>query len=274
MAGSDNALAGLSEEVLALTLLVSVGVGRVSEIWIGMNGVGVVPPIVTRGGGLLELQPPSGTDATLGESTTSTSVVPSQKLASLARRLPPGVVALSTLKSSCGSAAVTPRIGSVSSCSGDGKARGERSTLAAAHLMAATAVVISVFELAVLLLLLAVPAVDAAEEKELRVLCDEPGSESWRGRSIAARLWNLEAFGRTTMGRDGASSTSGNSEHSFGMELDSCMTSVGLLSPGKLWYDSGGFGILWGSQRPMAYAEMKVAQSQSVLLDDVPGSES
>ena len=201
-------------------------------------------PIVIRGGGLLGIPPPSGTDAILGESMTSTSVVPSQKLASLARRLPPGVVAFSTLKSSCGSAAVTPRIGSVSSCSGDGKARGEMSTLAAAHRIAATAVVISVFEDAVLLLLLTVPAVDVVEEKELRVLCDEPGSESWRGRSIAARLWNLEAFGGTMIGREGASSTNGSCEHSFGRESGSCMASVGLLSPGKLWYDRGGFGIL------------------------------
>ena len=76
------------------------------------------------------------------------------------------------------------------------------------------------------------------------------------------------------MGGDGASSGRVNSEHSLGKELDSRMVSMTLLSQGKLWYDRGRFGILWGSQRPMAYAETKVAQSHSVLLDEVPGSES
>lgn len=61
------------------------------------------------------------------------------------------------------------------------------STRAAAHLIAATAVVISALDVDVLLVAaLAVEALDAVEEKELRVLYEELGSESLRGRSIAA----------------------------------------------------------------------------------------
>lgn len=45
-----------------------------------------------------------------------------------------------------GIAAVIPRIGSVSSCSGEGRAKGDRSTRAAAHRMVATVVCTSVLE--------------------------------------------------------------------------------------------------------------------------------
>lgn len=69
------------------------------------------------------------------------------------------------------------------------------STRAAAHLIAATAVVMSALEVDVLLVAaLAVDALEAVEEKELRVLYEELGSDSWRGRSMAARFWILEAF--------------------------------------------------------------------------------
>ena len=50
----------------------------------------------------------------------------------------------------------------------------------------------------------------------------------------------------------------------FGSELEEiCASSTtwGLESEVETWHASGGFGVLWGSHRPAAYAAIKVAQS-------------
>ena len=115
----------------------------------------------------------------------SISVVPSQKLDNRDRRMPPGVGSPSEVNiSSCecdpGTEAVCPRIGSVNSCSGEGSASGDMSTLDAAHRIAATVVCTSEPDDDPELVA-TMEAVDVEEEKELRVRC--PGRESWKGRS-------------------------------------------------------------------------------------------
>ena len=76
-----------------------------------------------------------GLPVIVGKRVGSTSVVPSQKLVNRDLRL------VSSWEASCGwepgMEAVTPRMGSVSSCSGDGSASGEISTRAAAQRIAA-----------------------------------------------------------------------------------------------------------------------------------------
>lgn len=87
--------------------------------------VGVVSVLVADSEGL---------PAIVGKRVGSTSVVPSQKLVNRDLRL---VSDPKSWDASCewepGMEAVTPRMGSVSSCSGDGSASGEISTRAAAH---------------------------------------------------------------------------------------------------------------------------------------------
>ena len=79
-------------------------------------------------------------EVALGVLWFSTSVVPSQKPIRRDLLAAPGVSALKVDSFGCapGIVAVTPRKGSVSSCSGDGSARGDMSTREAAQRIAAT----------------------------------------------------------------------------------------------------------------------------------------
>lgn len=83
----------------------------------------------------------AGLSSVVGEKrASSTSCVPRQKLV---RRVPPGVK--SGMSGGCepGIAAVTPRMGSVSSRSGEGSASGAKDTFDPAHRIAAALVIVS-----------------------------------------------------------------------------------------------------------------------------------